>query len=81
MNVRLQYELEFMGGIYYEDRLQLNQYSVSLQLLTQTTDALQTNIAMERLKAFVLMAMWCTRRTHDWDTRMICLVSLQTRSC
>lgn len=53
MNVRLQYELEFMAGIYYEGRLQLNQYSASLQLLTQTTDTLRTNIAMERLKAFV----------------------------
>jgi len=53
MNVRLQYELEFMAGIYYEGRLQMNQYSVSLQLLTQSTDALTTNIAMERLKAFV----------------------------
>lgn len=53
MNVRLQYELEFMAGIYYEGCLQMNQYSISLQLLTQSTDALTTNIAMERLKAFV----------------------------
>lgn len=53
MNVKLQYELDFMAGIYYEGTLQLNNYSVSLQLLTQSTDALRTNIAMERLKAFV----------------------------
>ena len=53
MNVKLQYELDFMAGIYYDDRLQLNQYSVSLQLLTQSTNALVTNVAMERLKAFV----------------------------
>jgi hypothetical protein len=42
-----------MAGIFYEGQLQLNNYSVSLQLLTQSTDALVTNIAMERLKAFV----------------------------
>ena len=53
MNVRLQYELEFMAGIYYDGALQLNSYSVSLQLLTQNTNALYTNIAMERIKAFV----------------------------
>ena len=53
MNVKLQYELDFMAGIYYDDRLQLNQYSVSLQLLTQSINALVTNVAMERLKAFV----------------------------
>ncbi len=53
MNVRLQYDIDFMAGIYYEDSLQLNQYSVSLNLITKTTDAEQTNIAMNRLKCFV----------------------------
>jgi len=42
-----------MAGIYYEGRLQLNHYSASLQLLTQTTDPSRSNIAMERLRAFV----------------------------
>ncbi len=53
MNVRLQYDLEFLAGIYYEDRLQINKYDVSMNLLTKTKDAASTNIAMERLKAFV----------------------------
>lgn len=53
MNVRLHYDIEFMAGIYYEGCLQMNSYSVGLELLTQTPDALSTNIAMERLKAFV----------------------------
>jgi hypothetical protein len=43
-----------MAGIYYDDRLQLNSYSVNLGLLTKTTDAASTNIAMDRLKYFVL---------------------------
>jgi hypothetical protein len=42
-----------MAGIYYDDRLQLNSYSVNLGLLTKTTDAASTNIAMDRLKYFV----------------------------
>jgi hypothetical protein len=53
MNVRLQYDLDFLAGIYYDDRLQLNSYSVSMSLLTKTTDAASTNIAMDRLKYFV----------------------------
>ena len=53
MNVRLQYELDFMAAIYYESRLQCNSYSVSLNLLTHSRDAASTNIAMERLRAFV----------------------------
>lgn len=53
MNVRLQYDLEFLAGIYYDDQLQMNSYSVSVNLLTKTTDPASTNIAMDRLKYFV----------------------------
>jgi hypothetical protein len=53
MNVRLQYDLDFLAGIYYDERLQLNSYSISMSLLTKTTDAANTNIAMDRLKMFM----------------------------
>ena len=53
MNVRLQYDLDFLAGIYYDERLQLNSYSISMSLLTKTTDAVNTNIAMDRLKMFM----------------------------
>ena len=53
MNVRLQYDLDFLAGIYYDDRLQMNSYSVSMSLLTKTMDAVNTNIAMDRLKIFM----------------------------
>jgi cytochrome c biogenesis protein ResB len=53
MNVKLQYDLEFMAGVYFENQLHMNSYSVNLQLLTLTNDVASTNIAMERLKCFV----------------------------
>ena len=53
MNVRLQYDLDFLAGIYYDDQLQLNSYSVSMSLVTKTMDAANTNTAMNRLKAFL----------------------------
>lgn len=53
MNVRLQYDIEFLAGIYYEDSLQMNKYDASISLTTATKDVASTNIAMERLKAFV----------------------------
>ncbi len=53
MNVRLQYDLDFAAGIYYENSLQINQYTVSLNMTTGTADPVQTNIAMDRLKCFV----------------------------
>lgn len=53
MNVRLQYDLDFLAGIFYDERLQLNHYTVSLSLTTKTTDAHSTNVAMQRIKCFV----------------------------
>ena len=53
MNVRLQCDLEFLAGIYYEDQLQINRYSICINLLTKTVDTANTNIAMDRVKTFV----------------------------
>ena len=60
MNVRLQYDLDFLAGIYYEDQLQMNRYTVSLNLLTKTKDSASTNIALDRAKAFVHGALEST---------------------
>jgi len=60
MNVRLQYDLDFLAGIYYQDQLQMNRYTVSLNLLTKTKDSASTNIALDRAKAFVHGALEST---------------------
>lgn len=60
MNVRLQYDIEFLAGIYYDDQLQMNSYNASLSLVTRTKDAKSTNVAMDRLKAFVYGEMEST---------------------
>lgn len=53
MNVRLQYEIDFLAGIYHENMLELNHYTASLNLVTRTQDHASTNVAMDRVKAFV----------------------------
>jgi hypothetical protein len=53
MNVKLQTNLEFSAGIYFEDRLRFNRYSAALQMCTATNDHEQINIAMDRIKMFV----------------------------
>jgi hypothetical protein len=60
MNVRLQYDLDFLAGVYYEDQLQMNRYTVSLNLLTKSKDSASTNIALDRVKAFVHGALEST---------------------
>lgn len=57
MNIRLMYELEFLAGIYHREKLQLNNYTVNLSLLTNETDADEINIAMDRIKWFVYVEL------------------------
>jgi hypothetical protein len=68
-----------MAGIYYEDSLQLNQYSVSLDLVTKTTDAEQTNIAMNRLKCFIWSELENTvfiNQVHEEKAEMMSLLGI-----
>jgi len=60
MNVRLQCDLDFLAGVYYEDQLQMNRYTVSLNLLTKSKDSASTNVALDRAKAFVHGALEST---------------------
>jgi hypothetical protein len=53
MNVRLQYDLDFVAGVYAHEQLHFNSYSIVLQLLTQTTNSQNSNVALERVKAFI----------------------------
>lgn len=53
MNVRLQYNFDFLAGLYFEGQLQLNQYAVCISLLTKTANSADTNVAMGRIKVFV----------------------------
>jgi hypothetical protein len=53
MNVQVHYDLGFLAGVYYNNRLQLNSYRTSISMLTQTTDKVEINTAVERLKCFI----------------------------
>jgi hypothetical protein len=53
MNIRLHYETGFLAGVYFDDRLQINSYQVGLNLVTHSTDAADSNIALERVKLFI----------------------------
>jgi hypothetical protein len=53
MNVRLEYNLEFLAGIYYNDNVFFNKYFVDLEFTTQCSDPVDQNVALDRLKFFV----------------------------
>lgn len=53
MNVRLHYQHNFIAGFYFNEQLQMNNYSVRLSLITATPDEESINIAFERIKYFI----------------------------
>lgn len=53
MNVKLRYNTDLLGAVYFDNRLQINNYSVKIGLVTHVTDNVETNIAIERLKCML----------------------------
>jgi len=42
-----------MAGIYYDDRLQLNEYTVKIYFMTNTENPADHNVALARMKYFI----------------------------
>lgn len=60
MNVRIRYEINFTAGIYYAGETRMNNYRLSIWLLTNSEDPLSQNIAFERIKYFMHTQMHST---------------------
>lgn len=57
MNVRLKHSMAWTAGVFYSGRMQMNQYIITLSMITNSTDPENHNIAFERLKYFVYHEM------------------------
>ena len=53
MNVRLKYDMHFTAGVYYNDSLRMNNYSLRLWMTTNSENSADQNISFERLKYFI----------------------------
>ena len=53
MNIRLKYSMDWRAGIWFEDQLQMNNYSATLSLITRTANQEYQIVAISRLKWFV----------------------------
>ena len=53
MNVRIAQLLSFNAGAWYDDSLEMNQYTVKIWMITQSTSEQEQNIAFRRMKYFV----------------------------
>jgi hypothetical protein len=50
MNVKIGYTLQLTAGIWWDERLIMNTYSVTFKMLTVSTDHENQNIALDRLR-------------------------------
>jgi len=53
MNVRIQYDSEFLAAVYTESGLMINSYTAVMQMITNTENKQELNTAMERLRCFI----------------------------
>lgn len=60
MNVRLRYNITFPAAAWFDGELMMTNYTLALNFLTQTMDPLDQNIALERVKYFLLNELHST---------------------
>lgn len=53
MNVRIRHTMSFTAGIFYGGEMQMNHYTATLHMLTNSSDPTSHNVAFERIKYFV----------------------------
>ena len=71
MNVRLEYDMRWRAGIWFEDRLQINDYTAELAITTNTTDQIDHVIALSRINHFVYHELMDTVFVREDDTAQI----------
>jgi hypothetical protein len=53
MNVRIKHTISFTAGVYYGDETRMNNYYLTMHMITNSSDAVSHNVAFERMKYFV----------------------------
>ena len=60
MNVRLRYNITFPAAAWFDGELMMTNYTLALNFLTQTLDPQDQNIALDRVKYFLLNELHST---------------------
>jgi hypothetical protein len=60
MNVRLRYNITFPAAVWFDDEIMMTNYTLALNFLTQTLDPQDQNIALDRVKFFLLNELHST---------------------
>lgn len=71
MNVRLEYDMHWRAGIWFENCLQINNYNIELAMITNTANADDHVVSLSRLNHFVYNEMANTVYIRQDDTAQI----------
>ena len=80
MKVRLEYTMPFTAGVYWDGQMLMNQYTIKLYMVTNSSEAEIQNIAYERLKYFVYSEMANTifvNREHQEQCQLLIAAGLK----
>lgn len=50
MNVRLEHQFQFTAGTYLDGKLHMNNYYIKVEMITQSIDGVEQNIALDRTR-------------------------------
>ena len=67
MNVRLEYDMHWLAGIWFENCLQSNSYNIELAITTNTANAEDHVVSLNRINHFVYNEMANTVYIHQED--------------
>ena len=71
MNVRLEYDMHWRAGIWFENCLQINNYNIEVSIITNTSNADDHVVSLSRINHFVYSEMANTVYIHQDDTAQI----------
>jgi len=71
MNVRLEHQLNFTAGTCLDSKVCMNNYYVKLELITQTVDGVEQNIALDRVRHMLYNQFQDCIFIHEDDTGII----------
>ena len=71
MNVRLEYDMQWRAAIWFENCLQINNYNIELAITTNTSNADDHVVSLNRLNHFIYNEMANTVYIHQEDVSQI----------
>jgi hypothetical protein len=67
MNIKLRYSIGFPAAVWFDQALLVVNYSLTINLLTQSLDPTEQNIALDRIKHFIFNEMHSTVFVNQAD--------------